>query len=259
MAVLPLLNIITILASLAGLAMISFAIGLFNSPEMSLDVLPELVDFSGPMEFVAYFVAILVATAVATFFNAALVHCTRQALVGKPVSIRSGLTAAWRVKRRIVAYALVAATAGLIIRLLDEKLHIGGRLAAWLFSVGWSVLTFFIVPVLVLEEDATARSMFKRSGDTFVETWGESVTADFGIGLVGLLLFLPFLAIGGWVILTRGHLWLIGGILVAVFIAMSVITHALGYIVRTDLYLYARDGPDAASLGLDPDTVLKES
>ena len=95
--VFPLLNIIAVLASRAGLATISFVIGLFNPPEMNLGVLPKLADFSGSMEFIAYFVAIMVATAVATFFNAALVHCTRQALAGKPVSVQSGLGAAWRV------------------------------------------------------------------------------------------------------------------------------------------------------------------
>lgn len=211
------------------------------------------------MELVAYFVAIFVATAVATFFNAALVSCARDALGGSPVSIRAGLADAWRVKHRILVYALATATIGVVIQLLDEKLHVGGRLAAWLFSMGWSVLTFFIVPVMVLDEETEVRSMFRTSGDTFVDTWGESLTADFGIGLVGLLVFLSLLVPGVTFVLRYGHPWVIGGLLVVCFLTISLFTHALGYIVRTDLFRYASDGPEAASLGLGPDTLLDES
>lgn len=234
-------------------------LGLVDAPELSVTALLNLADVSGPIELAAYFVAIFVATAIATFFNAALVSCTRDALAGTPVSVRAGLAAAWRVKHRILVYALATATIGVVIQLLDEKLHVGGRLAAWLFSMGWSVLTFFIVPVMVLDEEAGLGSMFRTSGDTFIDTWGESLTADFGIGLVGLLVFLSLLVPGVMFVLRYGHPWVIGGLLAICFLTISLFTHALGYIVRTELYRYAHDGPEATSLGVEPQTLFDKS
>lgn len=258
LAVFPLLSITAVLTSLAGLAVVSFAIGLFNPPDVSVDGLIRVAEFSEPLDYAAYFIAILAVTTVATFFNAALVSCIHRVLLGEAVSIRSGLRAAWRVKQKILVYSLAAATIGVMIRLLDEHLHIGSGLSAWLFSLGWSVLTFFIVPVLVLEEDTSPRLMFRRSRTIFTETWGESMTADFGISLIGFLVFVPILVVGGWFILSTGHVWPLG-LLIAAFIALSVVTSTLGSVVRTHLYLYARDGPTASSLELEPSALLKGS
>lgn len=256
---LPALSTASVLVSLGALVAVGLATGLVHLPAPTAEGLARLTDVSGPVEFAGLFVAILVSTGVATFFNAALVHCAHRALRGEHPTVREGLAAAWAVKRYVLLYALATATIGVVVRLLDEHLHVGGRLAAWAFDLGWSVLTFFVVPVMVLETDVDGRSMFEHSGTAVTETWGESLTASFGIGLVGLLVVAPVIVLAGVGALAVGHVWTFAGLALVACVAVGTVTSALGYVVRTDLYLYARDGEDAPSLGLDRDALLEET
>jgi hypothetical protein len=105
-------------------------------------------------------------------------------------------------------------------------------------------MTFFIVPVLVVE-DVSATSMVKRSGETFKDTWGETPGAGFGItaivigiglGLVvgAILVSIPVAALlpgAGLVILV---------VLVAVALVFtSMLSQTRRGIAKTGLYLYA--------------------
>jgi hypothetical protein len=66
-----------------------------------------------------------------------------------------------------------------------------GRLVEWVGDVAWSLASFFVVPVLALE-DVGVGTALRRSASTIRRTWGESVTGaaliGFGSGFVVLAL-----------------------------------------------------------------------
>ena len=73
----------------------------------------------------------------------------------------------------------------LILRSLQERGGIVARIAAGFAGMAWSLVTFLVLPVLVIEGLSVGKAI-KRSSELFRRAWGEQVIANAGIGLVGL-------------------------------------------------------------------------
>ncbi|MFB6311913.1 MAG: DUF6159 family protein [Salinirussus sp.] len=183
----------------------------------------------------------LVLTFVSVFFTAALVHQTRAVLGGAEPSLRAGIRGAWDVKGPLFAWALISATIGVILNAIQDSNSTIGRILASLFGIAWTLMTFFVVPVIVFE-DVSIRGMFERSAGRFKETWGETPLSIAGIGLLSFLLAIPF-AVPGYLLITQTGLQLLGFAIIAIGVAIGgVVSHTFKGIVKTALYLYATDG-----------------
>jgi hypothetical protein len=213
------------------------------------------------VRYAAVFVGFGIATGLGTFFNAAVVHVAARHFEGEDATVRDGLEAAWDARRAIAIWSLTAATVGTVLYVLDEKFGGLGTLARLGFDVAWSLLTFFVVPVIVLEDEPTLRDSLRRSGETFRETWGESLTVSFGVGLV----MLPFLFAGGvgivWGLLVPSNpVAVVAGVSgFVVVVSCVVFSQVITAVAKTALYQYATDdvavGPFS---GIEPDAVLSE-
>jgi hypothetical protein len=202
--------------------------------------------------FCSYFVVI--------FFNAALISCALVRFNGGTPTLADGLQAASSRLPQILAWALVSATVGMLLKVIENAHEKAGQFVSALIGTAWTVITFFVVPVLVVEKvgpfDAIQRSMaiLKR-------TWGEALIGNMGIGFFVFLLALPWLALGiiGGMVCASVSGVLGGAILVlavAYFLIWSAIGPALHGIFLGALYQYAANGevPD----GFDPD-VMKQA
>ncbi|SRR5229473_1992753 len=174
------------------------------------------------------------------FFNVALVGVANSRLMGGSWTFRDGLELAWARKGTILLWALVAATVGMILRTIEERMGLIGRIIMKLIGVAWALACYFVVPVLAFE-DLTPFAAVKRSTRLFRDTWGERVAGGFSIGLVFLVLTLP--GIGVWIALTvafgvKGMA--IGlALLVLYLILLSVVSSAVQGIFNAALYRYA--------------------
>ena len=110
---------------------------------------------------VPVFLFYVVTCAVGLFFQAAVIAGATERLRGGDPTVRSALAAASRRLGAILAWALVAATVGVILRTIQQRVGFIGRILVALLGAAWSLATFFIVPVLVLEEHSMTDS-FKR-------------------------------------------------------------------------------------------------
>jgi len=248
---LPVLSLLAVGSSFAVLAAILFQQGLV-----------ELVVTNEIYKYGALFCAIAISSSLATFFNAAVVHCAAQLFEGNSTSVRDGLAAAWRARRQIAVWAVVAATLGTVLYILDEKFGVVGSLTRAVFNLAWALLTYFIVPVIVLDERRNLRDQLRRSGSLFRETWGESVSATLGVSFIFLLVSLPGVALGavGYFVLdgVLAAAALVGG--GGIVVAAIVGSQTASAIVRTALYRYATTGEQVGPFdGRDPDTVFPES
>jgi hypothetical protein len=197
----------------------------------------------GPTTYVYLFALYFGSTFLAAYFTAGLMYCTRMAMTGSDPRIGDGLRAASRNLGPIVAWATISAVVGVLIRMLEDSNELAAQLVAVVFSLGWTVATYFVVPVIVFE-DVGIRGMFSRSAETVRETWGESLGAEAGVGLVTVVLILAgalvgvvLLAIVGTGIGSVLGLAIIGG---SVLIG-ALIGEALTGIAKTALYVYATE------------------
>jgi hypothetical protein len=177
---------------------------------------------------------------VMVFFNVALVGVANSRLMGGKWTFRDGLELAWARKGTIFQWALVAATVGMILRTLEERMGLIGRLIMRLVGVAWALACYFVVPVLAFE-DLSPFEAVKRSSKLFRDTWGEKVIGGFSLSLVSLVLMLP--GIGLWLVamFLGGIKGLIFGTVVMIlyFIMLSVFMSAVGGVFNAALYRYA--------------------
>ncbi|MBN8728039.1 MAG: hypothetical protein J0H15_10115 [Xanthomonadales bacterium] len=157
-----------------------------------------------PLLFVFY----LVQYFVIFFFNAALVAAARIRLDGAAPGVRDALRIAAAHWRPILGYAAIAATVGLVLRAIQERVGFLGRWIAGLLGLAWTVATFLVVPVLV-NENLGPVDAIRRSTEHLRRTWGENLIGNGGLGLVfGLVIMI----------------WAMAG--VAAVIALAVTGHA---------------------------------
>jgi len=202
---------------------------------------------------VLLFLFYLVSYAVVIFFNAGLISAVHAHLQGEPITIGEGLSVAGRHLGSILAWAVIAATVGLVLRLVEDREGPLGQVAAALVGGAWTLVTFFVVPVLVLEERGVVDAM-KESLELVRRTWGESVVGSLSIGLV-------FVAIGaaGFVLVLATLLLnniLIVSVAVALYLVLvavlAILASAMQGVFVVALYIYAQTGrvPAAFDRGL---------
>ncbi len=188
--------------------------------------------------FCTYFVTI--------FCNAALLSCAFLRFNGENPTVGDGFRAALARLPQIFAWALVSATVGVLLKVIENAHEKIGEFVSALLGTVWSIMTFFVVPVLVVEKAGPMEAV-SRSVALLKKTWGEALVGRMGIGLVLFLLALPIFLVfvAGVYLLVTGMvavgvaMLIAGGILMLIYLAVSAALHT---ILLAALYQYAADG-----------------
>jgi len=128
------------------------------------------------------------------FFNSALIYCAVKILNGEETSLGDGMSFAFSKIDKILAWSVLSATVGTLLQLLQNAGKIG-EIVASLIGIAWSIMTFFVVPVLIYEDKGVIESV-KESGRLMKQKWGESLAANVSFGLFHLLGILIAFGIG---------------------------------------------------------------
>jgi hypothetical protein len=197
---------------------------------------------SNPVNWVLAFLGYLAVTYVMIFFNAAIVCGADERMQGGDPTIASALRAARDRAGVLLPWAVLSATVSLVLRAIEERAGIVGRIVVGFIGLAWSLVTFLVLPILVVERIGVGAAV-KRSTELFKHTWGENVVTNGGIGLLGFLaslagfvVVMPLLMLGGpgtVLGMAIGFAWVA---------AVSCVTTTLSGIVSLALYRYATDG-----------------
>ena len=189
-----------------------------------------------------------VTTFITTFSNAAIVAAATDRMNGGDGTAADGLRTAWQRVDRIVAWAAVSATVGLILRGLENRGGLFGAIVGRIAGVAWSVLTFFVVPVIVFEPVGPIEAV-KRSASIFRERWGEQFVGNASISIALLLVAIPGAVLCALVAAVSPPL----AILLAVlgFGALIAAGGALSGIFNAALYHYATVGDAVGPFSID--------
>lgn len=177
------------------------------------------VDKSGnALEIIVVFVYYLINYFIIVYFNSALVYCASRVLNGEPTNLADGLSFANSRLDKIFGWAVLAATVGTLLQLLHNTGKIGDIISK-IIGVAWSILTFFVVPVLIFENRGVFDSV-KESGRLMKEKWGESIGANASFGIFHFLGFILAIAVG--FMLANVNIFL--GIITAVLMILLIST-----------------------------------
>ncbi len=197
---------------------------------------------------VALFLAAYVSMAfVSVYCTAALVGAATLKLNGQNPTAADG----WRVARsrlaRLVVWSLLTATVGLAIQLIASRVRgIGGLVIGTVGGASWAVITYFMIPVLLYENERPWPAL-KRSGHLFVSSFGRTLVSNLALGLLIAAGIVAAVAVGivGIVLLVGGST-VVGIVLIGVALAIAIGVALLGSaaegILRAALYRYATTG-----------------
>lgn len=225
----------------------------FAVPLMGSDYLEVVTEEGLPQDPLAYLLLFLFYFAnyfIIVFFNSALITCAIIRFKGEDPTLGDGFRAAFARLPQIFGWALVSATVGLILRVIESRSERVGEIVAGLLGMAWSATTYFVIPVLVVEKVGPVDA-FKRSFSILRKTWGESLVANFSIGLavfIAVLLALVPAGLGA----TIGGTATIVGVAVSALLVVTIllVSSALQAILLGALYLYATEGKTPSEFGV---------
>jgi hypothetical protein len=205
---------------------------------------------SNPLVWVIAFAGYVVLTYVMIFFNAAIVCGADERLQGGDPTLGSALRGARERAGVLLPWALLSATVSLVLRALEERLGIIGRIVVGFIGLAWTLVTFLVIPILVVEQLSVGAAV-KRSAELFKHTWGENVVTNGGVWLLGTLAAIAGLVVVVPLLLLGGVGTALGIVIGLAWIAVvSVVVTTLSGIVSIALYRYAVDG-DVPGFGTD--------
>ncbi|MEO8136074.1 MAG: DUF6159 family protein [Betaproteobacteria bacterium] len=238
--VFPLISSIAMLAVVACFALPLIGMG-------GLDGLSR--NFDGDLSVAQYAIAFLfyvVQYFVIFYFNAALVGAVMIRLDGGDPTLGDGLAVASSKLWNILGYALIAATVGMILRAIQERVGFIGKIIVGLLGTGWSIATYLVVPVLVTRDVGPVEAV-KESAIMLKRTWGENVIGQAGIGfafgLIQLAIILTGIAIIVLAAMAKSIALVIAAVVVLVIAVLStmLVHSALSGIYAAALYRFASD------------------
>ena len=184
---------------------------------------------------------------VVLFANSALIGAAMIRLDGGNPTIGDGLRIASKHLGAIFVFSFFSGSVGWILRLLARGGKGLGRLGAAIGGLAWNMVTYLVLPVLVVEEIHPVEAII-RSATLLKKTWGEQIAinlstdAVFGLPkllVIGLLLLVVFQGIPSESLVVPV---VVIALLVLVFLLLGLIESTLKGIYVAAVYRYAAQG-----------------
>jgi hypothetical protein len=238
LVIFPLLSSIALLIVTASFAVPMFMSGFFDQ---------LLGGQSEIFHYLVLFLFYVVQYTVIIFANSALIGAALIRMGGGDPTVGDGFRIAFGHFGKILGYALIAATVGLILKWIADKSKSLGRFVVSLVGLAWNLATYLVVPVLVTEEVGPFESV-KRSAVYLKKTWGEQIVGNFSIGLIfGLFSFLVFVVgvpLFIWAASANSVAGMVavGVVVVLVLVLLSLVSNTLEGIYVAAVYHYIAQG-----------------
>ena len=208
--------------------------------------------------FISYFIVSIITV----FWNAAIIASAYERMTtGRNPSFSYGIKQAMKCFPQILIWGLISGTVGVIIGFFEAMAEsdnivvaIIGHIISFMISFAWWMTTFFVVPMIVLENSGVFESM-KKGPKLFEETWGENIVASVGTGIINFIVILTIIV----VCLPLFIFGEIGAALAFILIVIGIAISSLFFtacdaVNKASLYYYAKTGeevPLAQKYGLD--------
>jgi Family of unknown function (DUF6159) len=201
---------------------------------------------------VLFLVAYFSTTFITVYATAALVGAATLKLEGQQPTASDG----WKIARanlsRLLVWALIAATVGLVIQAISTRFRgAAGIIIGGIAGATWAIATYFVVPVIIYQETTPWQSL-GRSAKMFLNTFGRTLVTNIvmallvGAGIVAAVV----LGVIGLFLVFSGQTFF-GVILIVTALGVGVLFALLGAsaegVLRAALYRYATTGK------IDPD------
>jgi hypothetical protein len=232
LAAIPAVSAIT-----CGIIAVAVGGGVVLTADFIANPAPGQDDFSlTPASWAIGIVGLFIIGLVSQMFAATLIAAANERLDGGSFTMGQAFSKATTRTPSILGWSAINSTVGLVLQAIRDKAGFLGDLAAGLIGAAWNVVTWLVLPIIIIEGIGPIAAI-KKSANLLKSTWGENLFAQAGIGLIGFLLMLPGILIFGGLSFV---LPVVGIPLLFIWVVViSCLMSALGAIYRTALYRFA--------------------
>jgi hypothetical protein len=190
---------------------------------------------------------------IATFFNVCVVYTTKIRFEGGNATFGESIRFAFSRLSLIFQWSLLSASVGLLLRILHQLASNLGKIGQLvanilisLLGMAWSIVTIFVVPVLVYEGLGPIDAI-KKSTQIIKKTWGESLIKALGLGLVQFLVFVILIMASGALTFVLSSAFDTVGLLIGISVGVllllltGLVFTVASTIFNTALYVYANN------------------
>ncbi len=227
-------------------------VAIFAIPVLASDAIGRWTGGEGwsLFDLVLLFLFYVVTSGVVIFCNAALVGAADIRLRGGDPTVRDGFRIAFSHAGSIIGWAVITATVGIVLRAIQERGGVLGTIGAAIAGVAWALVTFLVVPILVIEGIGPMAAI-RRSGGLLRQTWGEQIVGSASIGIIFGILSAVIGVVGfGLAFLVGVGAWPLGvglgALTFAVLLSLALLGGTLSGIFTVALYRYATTGDAGA-------------
>ncbi|MCU0277345.1 MAG: DUF6159 family protein [Candidatus Nanopelagicales bacterium] len=211
---------------------------------------------SGGVEIAGIVILILaayLATLITQIFMGGLVKCADEELQGRDSSFGAGLGAAFGRLPALLGWAAIQTAVGWLLSAIRGNgdnnviVTILRLILAGLLAVAWSVITFFVLPMIILRGKGPIAAI-KESVGLIRQTWGLQIAGGVRIGgLIALVAVLPgilFTIVGGFIAVsgTPAAGVPLASLGVIIIIVAQVLISAMRAIFSVAMLHYVEDG-----------------
>lgn len=172
---------------------------------------------------------------VIVYFNVALMGAVGLSLDGKDTNLWDGIKVANSHLPSILLWSVISGSVGLILNAIENS-EKGGEFIRSILGTIWSVITYFVIPVMIFERK-NAFSSIGGSINVMKNSWGENVAAQFSIGLYTFLFCLPVILL--FFLMNIISPFILIAIAVVYIAAVTLISQTAKSVLIVVLYRYA--------------------
>ncbi|MGB1495444.1 MAG: DUF6159 family protein [Candidatus Thalassarchaeaceae archaeon] len=207
------------------------------------------------------FLGYMAISIVTVFWNSAIIASAYERLSsGSNPSFSFGIKKASECLPSIFIWGIISGTVGLFLKILegisqkeDSPIAFFAMFTHWILGFAWWALTFFVVPMMVLDKHGVFDSL-QSSPKLFTDTWGENAGATGGLGIIQFLSTLLCISIC-IPLFFLGDYGVIFGIVMILFLIglISLFFVTVDSVNRASMYYYAKTGempPMAEKMGI---------
>lgn len=216
---------------------------------------------SGLSFFALIFLIYFGLATIATFFNTCVVYTVKKRFDGGNATFFESIKFAFSRLHLIIAWSIISATVGLILRIIDEIAdRMGGigeiiiHILTSILGAVWSIITMFVIPSMVYDNVGPFKAI-KKSTHALKKTWGEGLIKYYGLGLIQLILIIAGIVLAIILgVVTVGIPFLFYAVLLLSLIyivAVIVFFNVTNTIFNTALYVYAETGKAPNAYGTE--------
>lgn len=233
-----------VISLFANLFLLGFVVALIVVAAFAFS--PEVFE-QYPVEYFFIFLLYVTGAFVLAFSQAAVAHLVFVRAHGGDATLKEALIKAFSHWGGLLLWSLITATVGIILRVIYDRSKLLGQVITALIGSAWNILTYFVVPAIVIDNQGPFDSI-KKSAMVFRQTWGETLVSNISFGAIFTIAHLLVLfACGGIVIagllISSISLVVVGFILTFVWIiTFSLVASSISAVLRVLLYIYATEG-----------------